>query len=60
MHSEGKMCWQMFYASQNKEQFFPYTALTVVSFNGEELSVRQGGDRVLSYTLFVCIQASEN
>jgi hypothetical protein len=47
------MCWQMFYASQNKEPFFPYTALTVVSFNGEELSVRHGGDRVLIHYVFV-------
>ena len=37
------MCLQNFYASQNIELLFPYTTVTVVSLNGEEVSVLQSG-----------------
>jgi hypothetical protein len=42
-----------FYVPQNIELLFPYTKLTVVSFNGEEVSVLQSVYRVLVYYVFV-------
>jgi len=53
LHFDGKMCLQIFYASQNIELIFPYTTLKVASFNGEEVSVLQSGYLVLIYCVFV-------